>query len=267
MYPDHRQCIDDTPACKTTYSYQCGLPGVKEMCPCLCKVPTRDKFDNRCTYIVQVGDTYDSIAERYCLIGKDIEKINPGPAASLSPGQVLKVPCEKPNPCPGSPVCVYTVKPGETISDVAKYTCMEVQSLLVINPNITLLSTLKPGDLVRVPCKTMAECDKVYFNTTDNQPCVMTARKGQTPQKIAKAYCMQVGELLDINRGLTADQKLEPGKQLYVPCSTKNTCHRNQTEPFCKWVVGHGGRCGKGTDRSCCMEGGYQADECTAVPA
>lgn len=107
-----------------------------------------------CTYRVVAGDVLSRIALRYGTTSAYLAKIN----GIVNPnrirtGQILVVPCKwtpQPHPKPW-PGCVYLVKPGNTLSQIALRFGTTSSYLAAIN-NLANRNRIYAWSYLRVPC-------------------------------------------------------------------------------------------------------------------
>jgi spore coat assembly protein SafA len=104
------------------------------------------------SYTVRTGDTMYRIAQRYgvsltALINANPQISNPN---LIYPGQVICIP-RQPSPvvCPGG--TVYTVKPGDTMFEIAQMNGISLADLIAANPQISDPNMIFPGQMICVP--------------------------------------------------------------------------------------------------------------------
>ncbi|PJF22239.1 MAG: hypothetical protein CUN56_07030 [Phototrophicales bacterium] len=101
------------------------------------------------TYVVQPGDTLQSIAAKYNTSWEAIAArngiINPN---TIYRGQLLYIP--RPGSNINATVRTYTVKPGDTLRDIALRYNTTVEGLVQAN-NITSNSIIYPGQVLTLP--------------------------------------------------------------------------------------------------------------------
>jgi LysM repeat protein len=113
------------------------------------------------SYIVKSGDTLSAIAERNHTTVAKILAANPQikNANAIYPGQSIKIPgaapapapAPKPAPAPAPSPSSYTVKPGDTLSDIASEHGVSVQDLLKANPQIKNPNAISVGQKINIP--------------------------------------------------------------------------------------------------------------------
>lgn len=128
------------------------------------------------TYVVDAGDTVDSIAARCGTSTSAIYAANPGISGSLYAGQVLMLPGSSTvpgTPIPPTPVTAtvnnyntynyynypagtssngtYIVQPGDTFSSIASRYGLSVQQLWAANPQILNINYIYAGQVIYIP--------------------------------------------------------------------------------------------------------------------
>lgn len=100
------------------------------------------------TYIVQPGDTFFKIAQRFGISLEELKRLNPQipDPSRLQPGQVINVPG-------GAPPSqrVYVVQPGDTLYLIARRFNVSLNALIAANPQISDPARLTPGDRINIP--------------------------------------------------------------------------------------------------------------------
>jgi LysM repeat protein len=103
-------------------------------------------------YVVQRGDTISQIALRFALTVQDILRANP---QITNPNQLfVGQPICIPLPIPQPPACagtLYTVRPGETLSSIARQFNLTVDVILRANPQITDPNLIFTGQVICIP--------------------------------------------------------------------------------------------------------------------
>jgi LysM repeat protein len=108
------------------------------------------------TYTVKPGDTVSHIAARTGYSLSDVLTLNGlGRSTTIHPGQKIKLP-GAPAPTPGSPAAPastsdYTVRSGDTLSDIAVRAGTSVSALRAANPGLDSRGTIRIGQTLQVP--------------------------------------------------------------------------------------------------------------------
>jgi LysM repeat protein len=109
------------------------------------------------TYIVEAGETIDSIAARCGTTVAAIYAANPGIGSTLYAGQSLMVPgihyatAVTPTPTPVSYSGTYTVQYGDTFSGIASRFGVTVSQLWAANPQVWNINVLYVGQVLYIP--------------------------------------------------------------------------------------------------------------------
>ena len=130
----------------------------------LVAVPSHARAGGVCggTFVVERGETLESIASTCGTTVSVILAANPGISGSLTVGQVITVPGSNylapstPVPTtvtPGSSTgnSTYTVKAGDTFSGIARQFGISVSALWAANPNIRDINLLYTGQILNIP--------------------------------------------------------------------------------------------------------------------
>jgi len=117
------------------------------------------RTDGRCppgtfAYTVQPGDSMFLIAQRFgvslnALIAANPQITNPN---LIFPGQIVCVPIvsQPPGGCPPG-TFAYTVRPGDTMFNIARRFGVSLDALIRANPQIPNPNQIRPGQIVCVP--------------------------------------------------------------------------------------------------------------------
>jgi len=180
------------------------------------------------THVVKKGETLYSIAEQYKVSVDDLKKTNHISRRGLKAGQeitingagvsgpVAAVADKSAKKKQESATTVYTVKKGETLSEIARKNNMTVAELKRLNhlgkkklaagQKITIAGTVEEPDKSETT-------EKVNPKKEQAVTSVYTVKKGETLSEIARKNNMTVAELLEINHlnknKLTAGQEIK----------------------------------------------------------
>jgi LysM repeat protein len=154
-------------------------------------------------YIVRPGDTLSSIARGNNLTLTEIFRLNPDIDAGsmrvgdvvLLPGRIVTRP-EPPRPPVGN-VLRYTVRPGDTLSSIARMHGVTLADIYRFNPNIDS-RTLRVGDVVQLRGGVVPP----PASPTDVNVIRYTIRPGDTLFSIAQANGTTRSEIIRLNPGL-----------------------------------------------------------------
>jgi LysM repeat protein len=163
------------------------------------------------TYTVRANDTLWDIANRHGITVAQLTAANPdvNPDA-LRPGQTLAIPSKTP-PVSGA---VYTVKPNDTLWNIATKYGLFVNDLLAANPGVDP-QRLMTGQILTIPggggeaAAATAPAHATY-----------TVRPDDTLWDIAANYGLSLNELLAANSGVDP-RRLMAGQTLVIPGITQ----------------------------------------------
>ncbi len=176
-----------------------------------------------------------------------------GPAGALEADDSL-VPTTKPIPtadpsAPGSKTPVHVVQPGETLLRIANENGVTVEALIAANGARTAMSSLRPGQSLKLPEKSPelagvvgdrsaatgenANDDPSQGNPVSPAPAgaktvhspgdlgkTYTVGKGESPYVIAQKLKVSYESLIRLNH-IDDPKKLKPGQKLLVPLAPK----------------------------------------------
>ena len=174
-------------------------------------------LDGAGTYTVKRGDTPSGIAKKLHVSTKELMAVNNiRSARHLMPGKKLVIPGYTPARSarlPGSASSVagggsvYTVRKGDTLSEIAKANKVSVQDLLRWNN--------KSGPMIGVGEKLYVAPVVAAGGDQDSAEIVHIVRAGEFPDKIAKQYGVGLEDLLRWNN-LTRASIIHVGDKLAV---------------------------------------------------
>ncbi len=151
-------------------------------------------------YTVKKGDTLYEIAKTYGTTVSEIAQINQIANPNLIfPGQVLRIlenSTIQGNEERGTGSIVYTVKPGNTLSQIARAYNVTVSHIVEIN-DIQNPNLIFPGQELRITESTSME---LFELGNPNQDITYVVRKGDTLTKIARKFGVTVDYLVNKNR-------------------------------------------------------------------
>lgn len=150
-------------------------------------------------YTVETGDTLSIIAQKYGTTVQELVSINNISNPNLIyPGQQIRVLTNstvKGNEARGTGSITYTVKRGDTLSNIAKAYNVTIAHIVEIN-NLQNPSLIYPGEKLRI-----TESNSTTLNEPVKQITKYTyiVRKGDTLSQIAKIYGVSVAYLVKQN--------------------------------------------------------------------
>ena len=155
------------------------------------KIPTKDTIiieqepSPTNTYVVQYGDTIDSIAKNNNINKEELIRLNNLTDGTLYVGQILKLPTYAGEEQIGEDE--YVVKKGDNLYAIARTYNTTVDAIKRLN-NLTS-NNLDVGMILKIPGKTsLTDVTKIYI-----------VKKGDSLYSIARAYNTTVADLKKIN--------------------------------------------------------------------
>ena len=137
------------------------------------------------TYTVKKGDSLYSIANKYNTTAEELKRINNLTSNTLSIGQVLKLPSDKPNKIEQEKNTItYTVQKGDSLYSIARKYSTTIDKIKDLN-NLTT-NLLSIGQVLLIP-------------TDTNLETTYTVQKGDSLYSIAKKYDTTVDRLKQLN--------------------------------------------------------------------
>ncbi|UKI27050.1 MAG: LysM peptidoglycan-binding domain-containing protein [Bacilli bacterium] len=137
------------------------------------------------TYTVKKGDSLYSIANKYNTTVEELKRINNLTSNTLSIGQVLKLPSDKPNKIEQEKNTItYTVQKGDSLYSIARKYSTTIDKIKDLN-NLTT-NLLSIGQVLLIP-------------TNTNLETTYTVQKGDSLYSIAKKYNTTVDKLKQLN--------------------------------------------------------------------
>ncbi len=150
-------------------------------------------------YTVQRGDTLSGIAQRYGTTVQELASINNISNPNLIyPGQVLRVLTNSTvngNETRGTGSITYTVKRGNTLSQIARTYGVSIASIVEAN-NIQNPNLIYPGQKLRI---TDSNSNTLRPMEQQNSRYRYIVRRGDTLSEIARIYGVSVSYLVNLN--------------------------------------------------------------------
>lgn len=223
-------------------------------------------------YTVQSGDTLWLIAKRFGVSLNALIKANPQieNPDKIFPGQVINIPgkshapspAPSPTPPPTPPTMppvkgenngrLYIVKSGDTFFNIAQRFALNMDSLILANPQIANCDRLRPGMQLYLPGNHYVKAGETLFSIANlygvslqelirinpqiadpnvisvgqrvaipRQPngnmATYTVKSGDSLFKIGQGYNVSVEALLAANPQITNPDKIFPGQQIAIP--------------------------------------------------
>ena len=163
--------------------------------------------------VVKPGETLSEIAERY---GTSVQRLmqlnNLRSPQDLWAGSRIQVPGAGGASTSGGGSGNYTVKPGETLSEIAERYGTSVQRLMQLN-NLRSPQDLWAGSRIQVPGAGGASSGGTRTTTVKAN---YTVKPGETLSELAERYGTSVQRLMELNN-LRGPQDLWAGSRIQVP--------------------------------------------------
>lgn len=153
-------------------------------------------------HVVKKGDTVYSIAKMYGVSLDKIYEYNPSAKTILKRGDVITIPQESGSINEGDSYLYYTIKSGDTLSDIASQFNTSVEQLLRDNKGVSEIN-FKAGDLLRVSVNS----NKDHVEVLPVEETIITridsykAGKDDTWETVAEKTGIGVDDLLEANSG------------------------------------------------------------------
>lgn len=169
------------------------------------RIPTKEIYEGEENiYIVQKGDTLNSVAMANNTTVDELKRINNLTSNILSTGQLLKIPSAL------LPESTYIVKKGDSLYSIANKYNTTVDELKRIN-NLTS-NILSIGQVLKLPSDKASDVEKEE-NTIN-----YTVQKGDSLYSIARKYSTTIDKIKDLNNLTT--NLLSIGQVLLIPTDT-----------------------------------------------
>lgn len=159
-------------------------------------------------YPVAPGNTLYAISKQFSVDVDDLLKANPGTDQGLSIGQEILVPIDAIDKkaarrseikTDGEHI-LHTVQKKETLFSLSKQYGVEVEEIVVLNPEAA--TSLATGTVVRIPVRTSTEVDEVYLApATSDTFMVHRVQSGETAYSISKKFEVSIDSLNAVNDG------------------------------------------------------------------
>ncbi len=136
--------------------------------------------------------------------------VTPVPAPAPAPAPVVETVTQE-------VIETYTVVSGDSLYKIAKKYGVSVAELAALNPEITNINRIYPGQQIIIR-KTTAEVPADQANTSETAPEkeVYIVRRGDNLTKIARKYKLTLKQLLALNAQIKNPNKIYPGQKIYI---------------------------------------------------
>jgi LysM repeat protein len=201
------------------------LPGADK--PGCANVRSYNNNENCKVYIVQQGDTIESVANSLDIFRDTLDNLNNDVLQAggiLQPNKYLKLPpwsnqCGDPNKS-GESCRLYIVKQGDFIAGIAAAYGVTVDDLLAVNPGLDANSVLQNSQPIKIP-PFPASCGA----GVPSQPPTDTVLKcrgyrvqqGDNIQQIAQAFKTTYKDIAAVNPELAGGALVQPGTVVKIP--------------------------------------------------
>lgn len=153
-------------------------------------------------YTVQRGNTLSGIALRYGTTVREIASINNIKNINLIfPGQILKIPTNSTvqgNETRATGKIIYTVKVGDTLSQIALRYGVTVNQIVALN-NIKNPNLIYPGEKLRITSISMTNSSQNQVLNKPTTQTVYVVQRGDTLSGIALRFGTTVQNLVRLN--------------------------------------------------------------------
>jgi uncharacterized protein (TIGR02594 family) len=144
------------------------------------------------------------------------------PAPAPAPGPA-PAPAPAPGPAPApAPSSAYTVKRGDTLSDIAQRHGVSLQALLAANPQISNPNLIFAGQKINIPS-----------GGGSPQPTTgsYTVQRGDTLSDIAQRHGVSLQSLIGANPQIRNPNEIDPGQKVNIPGGSRPTNPTTPTSP------------------------------------
>jgi LysM repeat protein len=173
-------------------------------------VPPRTCPPNTVTYIIQRGDTFYSISQRFDTTVEALIKANPEVSPdTLLIGQQICIPrgaIPSPEACPPG-TFTYRIQSGDTFYSLARRYRTTVQAIQQVNPGVNP-NALRIGQVICIPRVPVGRCPGGSF--------AYTIRSGDTLYNIARRFNTTIRSIVGLNPGIEPN-RLRVGQIICIP--------------------------------------------------
>lgn len=165
-------------------------------------------------HIVKKGDSVYSIAKMYGVKVDEIYLYNPSSKSLLRKGDVITIPQDSESINDGSSFLYYTVKDGDTLSDIASGYNTSVEQLLRDNKGVSE-NNFSSGDILRISVNSnkdnhfMQEVDETRIARIDTYK----VQKNDTWESVAEKTGVDIEDIMEANSGT----RLKKNARIAIP--------------------------------------------------
>ena len=170
-------------------------------------ISTNAQESNIIMHTVNKGQTLYSISKLYGTTVEDIVKMNPESAATLSVGQLLRIPGKtdkKENEAvvrkSNDGTIYHTIQSGETLYRLSKMYGITTQEICDANPGLST-SNFRVGETIcipnvaKIPENNVTATEQEGKNGQSSKTIKHTVKKGETLYRIAKNYGIEISDI------------------------------------------------------------------------
>ena len=166
------------------------------------------------TYKVKSGDNLYNIAKANQTTVSKIKSANNLSSNLIYPGQTLKINESAKKTSSSASTKKYTVKVGDTLSEIAKKYNVSISTLMKLNPTVKNANRIQVGQTITVSGKASASSSS--SSSTSSSTTTYKVKSGDTLSGIAKKYNTTVSKLLSLNSSISNANKLKVGQAIKV---------------------------------------------------
>ena len=184
---------------------------------------TKKSSDTTKKYVVKLGDSLSTIAKRHNLSLNALLKLNPAISNSdrIYIGQAIRVSGQAistdTNASKSNSSGTYTVKPGDTLGQIAKAKNMTLQQLKSVNRLSG--SLIFPGQVLKITTTAINNDNNVNKQTVEKH----VVKLGDSLSSIAKKYNLSLNALLKLNPAITNSNRIKIGQTITVSGKTASS--------------------------------------------
>jgi LysM repeat protein/ABC-type branched-subunit amino acid transport system substrate-binding protein len=168
-------------------------------------------------HTVEKGQTLYAIAKAYGLTVNDILLENPDALNGIKPGEILKIPFEKPPvklTAADTTYFIHVVEAGQTLYKIELLYHVTEAQILALNPDAERV--LQVGDKLKIPGK--KPVTNIFSPSEDSVASIHKVEAGETIYSISKLYSVSQNGILKLNPEVKNGLKI--GQEIKIP--TKN---------------------------------------------
>jgi peptidoglycan DL-endopeptidase LytE len=187
-------------------------------------------------HVVQKGDSLFAIANKYQTTVPELKTTNHLTSSLIKPGQVLTVSNDVSNT--SQKTITYIVKPGDSLSKIAKAHDTTTAALLKLNPSIKNANLIKVGLSIGLTNQTITQKPSQPVVSTSNSNTAnktYVVKRGDTLSGIAKANGTTVASIMALNSSIKNARLIRIGQSIKLSettaTATNTTNHTVAPDP------------------------------------